>query len=207
MGFLSSILDFSKLLNKECHKEIPLFNKVKQVWINFLSNNDFVEDYYGLAYPLTNNNNYTFNKFESAQDFSDKINENLIFLNESNILDINNSEIKLLKNDENIDVEINLNYNQKLSQERNQLIKDKNINNILFIYIDSLSRSHFFRKMKLVTIFLEKFYKSKSNETNYESFQFMKYQTFKRDYYESSLQWWRCHAKRICHRTKCKYMF
>ena len=188
MGFLSSILDFSKLLHQECHKEIPLFNKVKQVWINSLSNKDFDENYYGLAYPLTNNNNYTFSKFDSSQDFSDKINENLIFLNEINIFDKNNSEIKILKNDENVNIEINLNYNKKLSQERNQLIKDKNMNNILFLYIDSLSRSHFFRKMKLVTNFLEKFYKNNSNETNYESFQFMKYQTFKRDYYKSSVQ-------------------
>ena len=187
MGFLSSILDFSKLLHKECHKEIPLFNKVKQVWINSLSNKDFIEDYYGFAYPLTNNNNYTFNKFESAQDFADKINENLIFLNEVNsISNKNNSEIKILKNDEIINIEINLNYSEQLSQKRNQIIKDKTINNILFIYIDSLSRSHFFRKMKLVTNFLEKFYNN--NETNYESFQFMKYQTFKRDYYEPSIQ-------------------
>ena len=40
----------------------------------------------------------------------------------------------------------------------------------------------------MVSSFLEKFYQSQKNETNYESFQFMKYQTFKRDYYKPSIQ-------------------
>ena len=188
MDFLSSILDFSNLLGIDCQKENPLFDEVEQVWIDYFSNNEFVEEFKGLAYPSTNNINYTFNKFGNEQDFADKINENIFFLKENNIFEGDKYEIKLLKNKQNFDIDINLIYNERLSQSRNEIMKDKTVNNILFIYIDSLSRSHFFRKMKMVSSFLEKYYKSSKNVTNYESFQFMKYQTFKRDYYKPSIQ-------------------
>ena len=192
MGYFSSILDFSNLLNVNCKNEKPKFDKVQYVWINYLSNKEFIEYYKGIAYPLTNNINYTFNKFDSEQDFAYTINDNLIFLKNENEKDTINSEVILLKNNDSFDLDINLKYNKDLSQIRNKIIKDKNIqkqnNNILFIYIDSLSRSHFFRKMKSVTHFLERFYSDENNTSNYESFQFMKYQTFKKDYYKSSVQ-------------------
>ena len=157
--------------------------------MDHIPNREFVQNFQGLAYPLTNNNNYTFSKFNSEKDFSNKIKENIIFFDNINEIDDNNSEIFLLNNNESFDITINLKYNENLSQERNKITKEKrNLNKkILFIYIDSLSRPHFFRKMKLVTKFLEKF-NSEKNNTNYESFQFMKYQTFKKDYYKSSIQ-------------------
>ena len=157
--------------------------------MDHIPNREFVQNFQGLAYPLTNNNNYTFSKFNSEKDFSNKIKENIIFFDNINEIDDTNSEIFLLNNNESFDITINLKYNENLSQERNKITKEKsNLNkNILFIYIDSLSRPHFFRKMKLVTKFLEKF-NSEKNNTNYESFQFMKYQTFKKDYYKSSIQ-------------------
>jgi hypothetical protein len=105
---------------------------------------------------------------------------------------VNNYEIQLLKNNKNIEINIDLKYDEKLSRNRNKIIEEKNgpkLYNILFVYIDSLSRSHFFRKMEKVSRFLEKFFsKEKNNSTKYESFQFMKYQTFKNDYYKSSIQ-------------------
>ena len=189
MGFFSTILDFSKLLLIDCKNENPPLEKAEHVWINYLSNKEFIKEYPGIAYPLTNNINYTFSNFESEQEFADKISENLLFLNDKYKLDQYNSEIFIIKNNETFSIDINLKYNDYLSQERNKLIKDKNINNILFLYIDSLSRPHFFRKMKLVSKFLNKFYSNNNNNTsNYESFQFMKYQTFKNDYYKSSIQ-------------------
>ena len=192
MGFFSSILDFSSLINMNCKNENPTIDKVHYVWINYLSNKEFVEHYKGIAYPLTNNINYTFNKFNSEQEFAEKINDNLIFINNINEKNDIDSEVKLLKNNESFELEINLNYNKNLSQIRDKITKEKNIekinNNILFIYIDSLSRSHFFRKMKSVTNFLRKFYSDENNTSNYESFQFLKYQTFKKDYYKSSIE-------------------
>ena len=188
MGFFSSILDFSKLLHINCKNENPPLEKVEHAWINYLSNKEFIKDCQGIAYPLTNNINYTLSNFESEQDFADKISENIYFLDEKTKLEKYNSEIALLKNNEAFNIEINLKYNDYLSQTRNRIIKDKSINNILFLYIDSLSRPHFFRKMKLLSRFLEKFYLNNNNTTDYETFQFMKYQTFKNDYYKSSIQ-------------------
>lgn len=69
------------------------------------------------------------------------------------------------------------------------------IENILFIYIDSISRQHFIRKMKNTIKFLEKYYQSnplegsnesnqfiyndiKNNKTTFNFYQFLKYHAF-----------------------------
>lgn len=192
MDIFSYILDFSNIRKIDCKKLKPDFDTVQHIWMNYLSNKeDFIEDYKILGFPMTNNINFIFNKFESEQDFANKINENLFFLNDTNDINKINSEVILIRNNEDTNVNISLKYNDNLSNMRNKIINDNNskkLNNILFIYIDSLSRSHFFRKMKSVSHFLEKFNNKKNNSTNYESFQFLKYQTFKNDYYKSSIQ-------------------
>ena len=189
MGFFNHLLDFTNILNIHCKNENPLINEVENIWMNYyLSNNEFVEEFNGLAYPSTNNINYTFNKFESEQNFADKINENTIFIKDSNKIEQDKYEIKLIKNKQNFEININLIFNESLSKARNKIVKNKNNNNILLIYIESLSRTHFFRKMKKVSNFLGKFYGNSNNLTNYESFQFMKYQTFKKNYYKPTIQ-------------------
>ena len=192
MDVFSFILDFSNIRKINCKDLKPDFDTVQHVWMNYLSNKeDFIEDYKLLGFPLTNNIDYIFNKFESEQDFANKINENLFFSNNINAINNINSEVFLIRNNEDSNVNINLRYNHDLSNERNKIINENNfqkLNNILFIYIDSLSRSHFFRKMKSVSHFFEKFNNKKNNTSNYESFQFLKYQTFKNDYYTSSIQ-------------------
>ena len=192
MGFLNSILDFSNLRKINCKSNKPEYDQIRHVWMNHLYNKEFTGNIFGLVYPFTNNIDYAFNKFKSEKKFAEKVNENIIFYNNSNRLEVNNYEVQLLKNHKNIEININLKYNEKLSKNRNKIIEDhKNpkLYNILFLYIDSLSRSHFFRKMEKVSSFLEKFFsKENNNSTKYESFQFMKYQTFKNDYYKSSIQ-------------------
>ena len=66
-----------------------------------------------------------------------------------------------------------------MAEERKKLgLKNKSkFDNILFIFIDSLSREHFKRKLKKTTRFIEQFMK-KENENNYKSYQFMKYTAF-----------------------------
>ena len=192
MGFLSSILDFSNLRKIDCKNDKLQYEQIRHVWMNHLYNKEFIEDYLGLVYPYTNNIDYAFNKFESEKKFADKVNENIMLFNSTDTIKINNYEIQLLKNNKNIEINIDLKYDEKLSRNRNKIIEEKKgpkLYNILFVYIDSLSRSHFFRKMEKVSRFLEKFFsKEKNNSTKYESFQFMKYQTFKNDYYKSSIQ-------------------
>ena len=81
---------------------------------------------------------------------------------------------------------INLNYNETLSKERKELEKNANpySENILIIYIDSVSRVNALRKLKKTIHFFEKFisYKGGHNKKypneNFHSFQFFKYHAF-----------------------------
>ena len=75
---------------------------------------------------------------------------------------------------------ININKNETLSQERKDLgMKYKSkFDNILFIFIDSLSKQHFKRKLKKTTKYIERFMKKNSKYEDYHAYQFMKYTTF-----------------------------
>ena len=82
---------------------------------------------------------------------------------------------------------INLNYNETLSINRKKL-ENNSIpysNNIIIIYIDSVSRSNSIRQLKKTLNFFEKFisYKGGFNQKYpkeiYHSFQFFKYHSFK----------------------------
>jgi len=82
--------------------------------------------------------------------------------------------------------------NKKKSEEYERIISNAYMNssisnntyinntNILIIYIDSISRPHFLRKMKRTSLFINRFY-NKANELNesHNSFQFFKYHNFK----------------------------
>ena len=75
---------------------------------------------------------------------------------------------------------ININYNHSLSNERLSLEKDKEKNNIIFIYMDNLSRVHFYRQYKKTVIFLKKFFKYNGFKPNikgqnFHGFEFLKY--------------------------------
>ena len=82
---------------------------------------------------------------------------------------------------------INLNFNNELSKKRKKLEQKTNpySDNILILYIDSISRANSMRKLKKTVKFFEKFisYKGGYNEKypneNFHSFQFFKYHSFK----------------------------
>ena len=84
------------------------------------------------------------------------------------------------------EVTINLQYNETLSNERkkSEINSIPYSNNILFLYIDSVSRGNAFRKLKKTISFFEKFisYKGGHNKKypneNFHSFQFFKYHSF-----------------------------
>ena len=78
------------------------------------------------------------------------------------------------------EIKIKINKNENLAKERKELgLKYKSkFDNVLFIFIDSLSREHFKRKLKKTTKFIEKFMKKNNKDKEYQSYQFMKYRTF-----------------------------
>ena len=181
--------DYSKLLRKNCrnYKNGKLLREkiLKHSFSPYINNKTL-----RIGYPLLNKDSKTLIDFPNIlQNF---------FLN--NLVDMDN---KVLLNEhfkENIpEVEINftnindpkliinLHYNESLSEERKLLEKNTEpfSNNILILYLDSLSRVNALRQLKKTTKFFEQFmsYKGyfhhKYPNENFHSFQFFKYHSFK----------------------------
>jgi hypothetical protein len=82
---------------------------------------------------------------------------------------------------------IDLKYNETLSQERKKLEKKVSpySNNIIILYIDSISRAYSIRQLKKTLKFFEQFmsfkggFNKKYPFSNFHSFQFLKYHSFK----------------------------
>jgi hypothetical protein len=89
-------------------------------------------------------------------------------------------------NNEYGELKINLKFDADLSKKRKLLEKDSSpySNNIMMLYIDSVSRAYSMRKLKKTLAFFEQFisYKGYYNPNypfeNYHSFQFFKYHSF-----------------------------
>jgi hypothetical protein len=80
-------------------------------------------------------------------------------------------------------VNIEIKPNETLIQERRKLYeenKDKiKFDNILILYIDSISREQMFRSLPKTMEFIEKYYiKNKKKEKEFNTYQFLKYQNF-----------------------------
>ena len=188
---LNDYFDMSYYLHKKCtpnsnqENEQKLFLKYLKLEKNILSKSNLT--HFGI--PLTvNNPNFGKNNFYNIYDF---VYKNTILME---LYNTNNSEY--YSNEPKPEVEIfydkkkkirkgiiNINKNETLSKIRNEItnnITNENIslfNNVMLIYIDSVSRQHFLRKMKKTSAFIEKFMKY-NNNLGFNSYQFMKYQSF-----------------------------
>ena len=146
-----------------------------------------------IGYPLTNKDPICLLDYIDSNNLYKKY-----FL--SNLVDMNNETIlnqyfKDKKPEVEIDfsnhtqgqIKINLNYNKTLSEERKLFEKNSTpySNNLIIIYIDSVSRANSLRQLKKTLKFFEQFmpYKGNFNEKykteNFHSFQFFKYYSFK----------------------------
>ena len=140
------------------------------------------------GYPKTNNEEV------GGLDGKDK----WILLNYTyeNMLDMDNISMDIkywpehivdFTQNENGEIIVNLTYNETLSKERKKL--EGNVipfsNNIMILYIDSVSRLLVIRQLKKTMKFFEQFmsynggYHKKYPEENYHSFQFFKYHSFR----------------------------
>jgi hypothetical protein len=158
-----------------------------------LSNSPYINDGVNhIGYPLTNKDQVCNIDFIDTENLIEKF-----FL--KNLVDMENKDVlnKYYKNkipevevdfSKNIygEMNINLNYNKTLSEER--ILLEKNSipysNNIIILYIDSVSRVNSLRQLKKTLKFFEQFmsYKGAFQENNpsekFHSFQFFKYQSF-----------------------------
>jgi len=188
---LEYIQDYSKLIGKNC-KNSKIGKLMKENLLKGSKSPYINGTIKRIGYPLFNKDPICFLDFP---DFNNSLKEyffyNLVDMDNENILNtyyktkIPEVEIDF-SNIKNPKLIINLHYNLSLSNERKLLEKNSNpySNNILILYIDSVSRVNALRQLKKTTKFFEKFmnYKGCSNDNysseNFHSFQFFKYHSF-----------------------------
>jgi hypothetical protein len=186
VNIFGPFFDFSKILNIKCEKRS--YNE-KNILINNsnLKNKTEVKK---IGYPITIGNKEEINGEPILYS------ETLYEFVKNNLIDMDDKE-QIGKLDENkkpeiiVDfnnsyygkIEININYKEKLSNER-KLLEKVNSNNVLFLFMDNLSRVHFYRQYKKTKEFLKQFltfegYSNKiTKEQKYHGFEFIKFQKF-----------------------------
>ena len=178
INLIDGVFDVSRILKENCNnfRGGEKFELLKYLSPYFNTSNNF-------GYPITTN--YTWLNQSHFDRFFNNVMADMINLDKIEYNDISDDlkpEI-ILKFDPitkmgNIDIKIN--KNESLSKERNEIYnsllpKDKpKYNNILFLYIDAISRPEFLRSMKNTIQFISKYY----NSTEKSFYQMMKYQNF-----------------------------
>lgn len=182
IDIISPFLDISRIYNKRCEKreekekyllkEISYLNNKSEIKrIGFPISIGDKEEIKGKPAPYSNSL-LTFMKI------------NLINLDEKKNISNKKKPEVIVDFLENVygKLNIKINYNKELSEKRLNLSRNSTSNNILFIFLDNLSRAHFYRQFKKTSNFLQKFFSYKgfsinSSET-FHGFEFLKYHKF-----------------------------
>ena len=187
---LKNFLDFSKFTGKDCRK---MHFDAKRKLLK-LTDSPYINDKVNhIGYPLTNKDPSCNKDFIDINNLIKKyFLKNLVDMENKEVLDqyFNNKfpEVEVdFSNNKYGEMKINLNYNKTLSKERTLLERNSSpySNNILILYIDSVSRVNSLRQLKKTLKFFEKFmnYKGVSKKNNssekFHSFQFFKYHSFR----------------------------
>ena len=188
--FLSKFQDYTKILGKKCENN-KLFGSKENILMN--SKSPFLNEKANrIGYPLTNKDpSCNLDFIDGHNLLVEYLYKNLVDMDNKVILDkyykdkmpeievdfTNNTQGKMI---------INVNFNETLSKQRT-LLENENIpysNNIMVLYIDSVSRANSMRNLKKTTKFFEKFmsiqggFNKKYPSEVYHSFQFFKYHSF-----------------------------
>ena len=182
--------DYSSLIRKDCKNQNG--KKAKENILKYSTSPYIDKKVNRIGYPQLNKDK------SCLQDFRDKNNmlrkyllKNLVDMDKKDILikhfkdkipevEIDFTNIKEPK------LNINVQYNKTLSKKRKLLEKKVQpySNNILLLYLDSVSRVNGLRQLKKTTKFFEKFMSYKGGfhhkypSENFHSFQFFKYHSF-----------------------------
>ena len=181
--------DYTKILGKNCATYIKekskdnLIRKTKSSYISFTTNR--------FGYPLSNKDPKAI-KDPEEDTLEKNFNNNLVDIDNKNILELyfkNKIPEVTVDFTNNIQgkINININYDEKLSRERKVLEKNSEpySNNVLLIYIDAVSRQNAIRELKKTLKFFEKFmpyqggFNPKYPEEIFHSFEFFKFHSFK----------------------------
>ena len=183
------VFDFSRIFGHSCQAE-DLLNNEKKKLLSGLSYKYFgVSKLDHFGYPITtvNDDRYDVYKMEDLEEFQKIVNRHIIKMdlyNKENYPDEPKPEVEVFfdKNGHGT-VKINITKNETLSQERKKIAEGKHslYNNVLFLYLDSISRNVFQRKLHKTAKFIEQFmpYNLNEQEKKFTTFQFLKYNTLK----------------------------
>ena len=184
---LDGFFDFSKVFRSSCTAESILDGEKKRL-LDSLSDKYFgVSKLNHFGYPITINDKYSMYSVTNLKGYQELINHNMIKMdlyNKENYPDESYPEVELFFDQNNHGrIKINITKNETLSRERKEISKNTHslFNNVLIVYIDTVSRNLFQRKMHKLSKFIEQYmpYNLNEKEKPYTSFQFMKYNTLK----------------------------
>ena len=185
------IQDYTKIRKIDCKD----FNnkKLKEKLLRFAASPYINKSSRRIGFPLTNKDISCFNDFEGGKSnpIFNYVFHNLVDMDNKKILHkyfrdkMPEIEIDFSDNDKG-KLKINVKFNKTLSDERKRLEKNSEpySNNILLLYIDSLSRANAVRQLKNTMNFFEQFmsykggYNKKYPSEIFHSFQFFKYHSF-----------------------------
>ena len=178
INLLDGIFDVSRILNEDCNN---FRGGEKMELLKYLS--PYLNATNKFGFPITTN--YTWLNQSHFDRFFNNVMADVIPLDKIDINKLPKEERpEIILNFDPITqmgkIDINIYKNPKLIKERKKLYdtlqkKERpKYNNILFLYIDAISRPEFLRSMKHTQNFLSKYY----NSTKYSFYQMMKYQNF-----------------------------
>ena len=181
--------DFTKIMKKNCSRQIK--KNPKDNLIKYSSSPFITKETKLFGYPLSNKDPVCI-KDENGSALQNNFLINLVDMENEQILDkyFKNKKPEVLvdfTNDTQGKIEINVHYDKILSKQRKLLEKNSEplSNNVLVIFIDSVSRQNAIRELKKTLEFFKKFMsykggtKEKYSNENYHSFEFFKYHAFK----------------------------
>ena len=180
IDILSPFMDYSSFAGN-C-KTIRSLKDQKRYFTYFLIDEKDYENTTRFGFPITTNGKFSLRTQNDVKHFNERVSKNIIDMDIFDKLKRKKERPEVIldfSEDKNGIIKINIQKNETLVKERKQLEKENKskFDNILFIFIDSLSREHFKRKLKKTKMFIEQFMK-KENDKDYKSYQFMKYTTF-----------------------------
>ena len=189
IDILSPIFDLSNILHIHCNKR----KEKEKFFLKEISNLNNTKDIKKIGFPITIGDK------EEIKGRPAMYSNTLLDFVKNNLINLDNEkQLELIKENRKPEVyvdfsenpygklTININYSKDLSEKRLALSNKNDGNNILFIYLDNLSRVHFYRQFKKTSNFLKQFlsfegFSSRDeSEQIYHGFEFLKYHNFKR---------------------------
>ena len=181
IDIISPFLDFSKIFNITCEKRKEKEKYLLQKISDFKNKKGIKR----IGYPISIGDKDEIKG--KAAPYSDTL---LSFV-KNNLINFDEYEKNNIKNKKQPEIIVDfseneygklniiLNYNDTLSKKRLDISKNSNSNNILFLFMDNLSRVHFYRQFKKTSKFLKQFFSYKGFSMNssdvFHGFEFLKY--------------------------------